>query len=161
MPLLIHSQIPQTAVREAYYGGFDASVDPALSTFGLGWHFEAGMQFVRIILSGVFDRYPELQVILGHWGEVVIFYLERLAMLDRVSTLKRPFENYVRSNLYLTASGMFSPSYLLRAADAVGEDRIPFSTGFSYQYRPGGDARRFVSDLPLSEEAKHKFAHGN
>lgn len=161
VPLLIHPQIPQAAVRQAYYGGFDASVDLALSTFGLGWHFEAGMQFIRIVLAGVFDRYPTLQVILGHWGEVVIFYLERLSMLDRVSALKRSFEDYVRSNLYLTASGMFSPSYLQRAIDAVGVDRILFSTDFPYQYRPGGDARRFVSELALSEDAKRKFAHAN
>jgi len=161
VPLLIHPQIPQKSVRDAYYSGFGAPIDLALSTFGLGWHYEAGMQFVRIVLSGVFDRHPDLQVILGHWGELVIFYLERLVMLDRVSGLKRPFIEYVRGNLYLTASGMFNPAYLERAIEAVGPDRILFSTDYPYQYRTGGDARRFVDGLSLGDDDKAKFAHGN
>jgi len=161
VPLLIHPQIPQTRVREALYAGFGDPVDLALSTFGLGWHYEAGIQFVRILLAGVFDRYPGLQVILGHWGELVIFYLERLTMLDRVSSLRRPFADYVRSNLYLTASGMFSPGYLQQAIAAVGPDRILFSTDYPYQYRPGGDARRFLESLVLDESEKAKFAHQN
>ncbi|QBB68940.1 amidohydrolase [Pseudolysobacter antarcticus] len=161
IPLLIHPQIPQASVRDAYYAGFSAPIDLALSTFGLGWHYEAGIQFVRIVLAGVFDRHPNLQVILGHWGELVIFYLERLAMLDRVSELVHPFVDYVRNNLYLTASGMFSPAYLGRAIEAVGLERILFSTDFPYQYRRGGDARRFLETLQLNEDDKRKFAHAN
>lgn len=161
VPLLIHPQIPQTSVRDAYYGGFAPPVDLALSTFALGWHYEAGMQFVRMVLGGVFDRYPNLQVILGHWGELVIFYLERLVMLDRVSRLNQTFLDYVRNNLYLTASGMFSPSYLQRAVDAVGIDRILFSTDYPYQYRPGGDARKFVDGLILDDADKEKLACRN
>jgi len=92
---------------------------------------------------------------------MVIFYLERLAMLDRVSGLQRPFVEYVRNNLYLTASGMFSPAYLQQAITAVGPDRILFSTDYPYQYRPGGDARRFVEDLALDGADKAKFAYGN
>lgn len=161
VPLLIHPQIPQTSVRDSYYAGFGAPVDLALSTFALGWHLEAGIQFVRLILGGVFDRYTNLQVILGHWGELVIFYLERLVMLDRVSKLQRPFIEYVRSNLYLTASGMFSPAYLQQAVDAVGVDRILFSTDYPYQYRPGGDARGFLARLGFDDASKAKFAYRN
>ncbi|MFK0166631.1 amidohydrolase family protein [Rhizobium sp. NPDC090279] len=161
VPLLIHPQIPRTSVRDSYYAGFGAPVDLALSTFALGWHFEAGIQFVRLILGGVFDRYPKLQLILGHWGELVLFYLERLVMLDRVSKLQRPFLDYIRGNLYLTASGMFSPTYLRQAVDAVGIDRILFSTDYPYQYRPGGDARRFVAGLELDDAGKSKLAFQN
>ncbi|MGO4126928.1 amidohydrolase family protein [Inquilinus sp. YAF38] len=161
VPLLIHPQIPQDRVREACYSGFGDRIDLAFSTFGLGWHYEAGIQFVRLVLAGVFDRYPGLQVILGHWGELVIFYLERLAALDHVAGLERPFIDYVRSNLYLTASGMFSPAYLQRAIDAVGPGRVLFSTDYPYQYRPGGDARRFLDGLALDEAHKAQFAQEN
>ena len=161
VPLLIHPQIPPAGVRNAYYAGLGASMDLALSTFGIGWHYEAGMQFVRMVVAGVFDRHPGLQVILGHWGELVMFYLERLTMLDRVSTVQRPFVEYVRDHLYLTASGMFSRAYLRQAIELVGPDRILFSTDFPYQYRPGVDARRFVETLPLGDEDKRKFAHAN
>jgi predicted TIM-barrel fold metal-dependent hydrolase len=161
VPLFLHPQIPQGAVRDALYSGFSAPVDLAFSTFGLGWHYEAGIQFVRLVLAGVFDRFPGLQVILGHWGEVVIFYLERLAALDRVAKLKRPFADAMRQNLYVTASGMFSRDYLERTVEIVGIDRILFSTDFPYQYRPGQKARRFLDELPLDDEAKRRFAHGN
>jgi predicted TIM-barrel fold metal-dependent hydrolase len=161
VPLLIHPQIPQATVRGSYYAGFGAPVDLALSTFALGWHFEAGIQFVRLIMGGVFDRYPNLQVILGHWGELVLFYLERLVMLDRVSKLRRPFIDYIRNNLYLTASGMFNTAYLQQAIDAIGVDRILFSTDYPYQYRPGGAARRFIDGLELDDVSKAKLACRN
>ena len=45
----------------------------------LGWHYEAGLQWVRMAAAGVFDELPDLQIILGHWGEVVLFYLERIS----------------------------------------------------------------------------------
>jgi uncharacterized protein len=161
VPLFIHPQIPPRAVRDAYYSGFSGPVDFAFSTFGLGWHYEAGIQLVRLVLAGVFDRFPGLQVILGHWGEVVLFYLERLAALDRVAGLERPLADYMRQNVYVTASGMFSRGYLERTVEIVGIDRILFSTDFPYQYRPGREARRFLEGLPLDEEAKRLFAHGN
>lgn len=68
VPVFIHPQIPQQSVRETLYSGFGAQVDTAFAAFGLGWHYEAGVQFVRLILAGIFDRFPDLQIILGHWG---------------------------------------------------------------------------------------------
>ena len=161
VPILLHPRVPPVTVREAYYEGFSPQVDAAFATYGLGWHYDAGIQFVRLVLSGTFDRMPGLQVILGHWGELVTFYAERLAAMDRVSGLAHPIATYLRQNLYLTASGMFLPDYLQRALAIVGEDRLLFSTDFPYQYRPGGDARRFLAHCGLTDSAKEKFAHGN
>jgi predicted TIM-barrel fold metal-dependent hydrolase len=161
VPLFIHPQIPQQAVREAYYSGFDAQVDLALAGPGLGWHYEAGLQFVRMALAGVFDRFPDLQIILGHWGEVILFYLERMAVFDRAARLDRPFADYARQNLYVTASGMFSETYLQRCVEIIGIDRILFSTDYPYQYRPGRDARGFLDRIPLDTAGKTKLAHGN
>jgi predicted TIM-barrel fold metal-dependent hydrolase len=161
VPLFIHPQIPQPAVRDAYYSGFGTEVDLALAGPGLGWHYEAGLQFVRLVLAGVFDRFPGLQIILGHWGEVVLFYLERLSVLNRTSRLARPFADYARQNLYVTASGMFSETYLQRCVEIVGIDRILFSTDYRYQYRPGRDARAFLERTPLDAEGREKLAHGN
>ena len=161
IPLFIHPQIPQKAVRDACYAGFGDDVDLALSCYAIGWHYEAGIQFVRLVLAGVFDRFPQLQIILGHWGEVVLFYSERLAMLDRVARLQRPFLDYTRRNLYLTASGMFNEAWLQRSIQIVGSDRILFSSDYPYQYRPGRDARRFLEALSLDDHAKEMFAHAN
>jgi uncharacterized protein len=161
VPLFVHPQIPQRAVRDVYYSGFGETTDTAFATFALGWHYEAGIQFVRLMLAGVFDRYPGLQIILGHWGEVMLFYLERLNSLARVAGLQRSVAEYVRQNLYVTPSGMWSRSYLQRTLESVGPERILFSTDYPYQYRPGGAGRSFVMESALSPEQKELFAHGN
>jgi hypothetical protein len=150
VPLFVHPQIPQRAVREVYYSGFSDLIDTAFATFALGWHYEAGIQFVRLILAGVFDKYPDLQIILGHWGEVVLFYLERLNSLGRVAHLQRPIADYIRQNLYVTPSGMWSQPYLQRTLELVGPERILFSTDYPYQYRPGGPGRSFIEEASLS-----------
>lgn len=161
VPILLHPRTPPASVREAYYSGFDQQIDAFFATAGLGWHYDAGIQFIRLVLSGIFDRLPKLQIILGHWGELVLFYAERLAGMDRVAKLNHPFMHYLRHNLFITASGMFLPHYLARAMEIVGEDRLLFSTDYPYQYRPGGDARHFLQRCGLAGSAKEKFAHGN
>lgn len=55
---------PVAAIREACYSGFSDPVNTALATYGLGWHYAAGLQFVRLMLAGHFDRMPRLQMIL-------------------------------------------------------------------------------------------------
>lgn len=161
VPVLIHPGTPDEAVRNAYYSGFSPEVNTAFSTYGLGWHYDAGIQFIRLILSGTFDRLPSLQIILGHWGEVVLFYAERLAAMDRVANLKLPVASYLRENLYVTASGMFLPHFLDRAVAIVGEARILFSTDYPFQYRAGNDARQFLEKCNLDETGKAAFAHSN
>lgn len=161
VPLFIHPQIPQKAVRDIYYSGFDNQLDLAFSTFGLGWHYEAGIQFVRMVLAKVFDHFPNLQIILGHWGEVILFYLERLASLHRMAQLNKPFIDYIRQNLYVTASGMYSHSYLKCSIEIIGTDRILFSSDYPYQYHPGREARNFLEDVELSKDDKEKFAFAN
>ena len=161
VPLFVHPQIPQRAVREVYYSGVGDLIDTAFATFALGWHYEAGIQFVRLMLAGVFDKYPDLQIILGHWGEVILFYLERLNSLARVAKLQRPVVDYIRQNLYVTPSGMWSQSYLRRTLEIVEPERILFSTDYPYQYRLGGARRSFLNEAALSPEEKERFAHGN
>ena len=161
VPILLHPRTPDLAVRNAYYSGFQPKLDAAFATYGLGWHYDAGIQFLRLILAGTFDRLPTLQLILGHWGEVVLFYSERFAAMDRVSGLDQPIASYLRRNLYVTASGIFSRDYLERAVAVVGADRIIFSTDYPYQYRPGRDARRFLDGCGLNEAATAGFAHAN
>jgi len=90
VPVFLHPRIPDQAVRDTYYSGFAPQVGAMFATAGLGWHYDAGIQFVRLVLAGPFDRLPGLQVILGHWGEVVLFFAERLAAIDRATGLRHP-----------------------------------------------------------------------
>ncbi len=161
IPLFIHPQTPPRAVREAYYSGFGTQVDLAFATFGLGWHYDCGIQFLRLALAGIFDRFPDLQIILGHWGEVVLFYQERLKAFSRVIKLQRPVVETMRENLYVTSSGLFSQSNFQHALEVVGIERVLFSTDYPYQYRPGAGPRNFVEQLPISHDDKEKIAHAN
>ena len=162
VPIFIHPQTPAPAVREASYAGIGETTDLALAAFGLGWHYEAGLEWVRLAAAGVFDELPSLQIILGHWGEVVLFYLERTsAVLDRALNLDRSLSDYARRNLYVTGSGMWSDTYLLRCKEIVGSDRLLFSTDYPYQYRPGGTPRKFLEAAPLEEADRTAFAYGN
>jgi len=160
-PVLLHPRTPPVSVRKAYYDGLNPEVDIALATYGLGWHYDAGLQLVRLMMSGIFDRMPGLQVILGHWGEMVLFYAERFSAMGRMAGLNKPVSDYLKNNLYITSSGMFSPDYLERAASIVGKERLLFSTDFPYQYRHGRDAQRFLNECGLNGEDLSGFAHAN
>ncbi|RYD62600.1 MAG: amidohydrolase, partial [Sphingomonadales bacterium] len=128
----------------------------------IGWHYDTGIQLLRMVMSGVFDRHPTLQVIVGHWGEVVLFYLDRLEQLDRGNLkLKRPLRDYFRENVHYTPSGIFSQTYLRWAIDVVGVDRLLFSQDYPYQHASGGGARAFLEQAPISDAERCQIAHGN
>lgn len=147
----LHPRTPPISVREAYYSGENPDLEIALAMYGLGWHYDAGVQFVLLLVLGLFDRLPDLQLILGHWGEMVFFFSERMAALGRTAKLNKPLLDYLKNNLYVIASVMFSANYLARTASIVGTDRLLFSTDFPYRYRSGHDARRFLNECGLEE----------
>lgn len=160
-PLHLHPQSPCGPVQQAYYGGFAPRVDAALATHGIGWHYETGIELLRLILAGVFDRFPDLQVIVGHWGELVLFYLDRISSLDGIVDLKRPIADYLRTSVYIAPSGVYSHRYLRWAADLVGTDRLLFSTDYPFVPAPDGTARGFIADSTLDPAQQAAFASRN
>jgi len=160
-PLYIHPQPPQARVRAALYSGFDDAIDAAFATFGIGWHYESGVQFLRLALAGVFDRFPDLQVLLGHWGEVVLFYLDRADGLAMQAKLARPFSEYVRRNAYITAGGVYSQRYLRWAIEVVGVERILFATDYPYRPGPDGGVEQFLAGSGLDQADQARIAAGN
>ncbi len=160
-PLHLHPQSPPPTVRAAYYVGFDEFVDAAFTTHAIGWHYDTGVQLLRLILAGVFDRFPELQVIVGHWGEMVLYYLERIEHLDVTAGLKRPIAEYFRSNVHITASGMLSQRYLRWATEIVGVDRIMFSTDYPFEPASQRGGRRFLEEADLTETDRESIASSN
>ena len=162
-PLYIHPQTPRPAVRAAYYNGFTDAVDSVFATFGIGWYYETGVQLLRLILSGVFDRFPDLQVIVGHWGEVVLFYLEEAGHLGQAAKLPRPLLDYVRRNVFITPSGSFKPRYLRWTIELVGVERIMFATDYPFlvNEQEPGSARRFLREADLTDDEREKIASGN
>ena len=161
VPIYVHPQTPPLAVREAYYSGLGDKLDIMFGNSGLGWHYETGLEIIRLMLSGTFDRFPDLQLITGHWGEVVLFYLERVAGLEKAAKLQRPLADYVRQNLHVTPSGMFNARYLRWTLEVMGIERIMFSTDYPYRFAPNGGARAYLEQTELPPDALARFAHGN
>jgi uncharacterized protein len=160
-PLYIHPQIPQPRVRDALYSGFDDAIDQAFATHGIGWHYETGVQFLRLALAGVFDRFPDLQVLLGHWGEVVLFYLERADGLAAQAKLPQSFTEYMRRNAYITAGGVYSQRYLQWALEVVGVERLMFATDYPYRPGPDGGVEHFLQSAGLDRADQERIAAGN
>ena len=161
-PIYLHPQTPVAPVREAYYSGYGDEIDAMFANFGIGWYYETGVQLLRMIFSGVFDRHPNLQVIVGHWGELVLFYLEHSAVMQAMGLrLDRPLAEYFRQNVWVTGSGLYSERYLRWSAEVVGIDRIMFSTDYPFRDTGGGTARTFLQNAPLTEAEKAAIGSGN
>ncbi len=159
-PLHLHPQSPPPAVRSAYYSGFGDSVDAAFATFGVGWHYDAGVQFLRLVLGGVLDRFPGLQVIVGHWGELVLFFLDRIKQLVAAAQLPRSLDEYVRDHLVVAPSGILSQRYLRWAVEVLGADRIVFSTDYPFEGASRSGARDFLEAADLPVDARDMIASG-
>jgi predicted TIM-barrel fold metal-dependent hydrolase len=161
VPIYLHPGFPLPQVREPYYGGLDNEVGARLSMFGWGWHNEAGIQIVRMILSGKFDKYPELQVISGHWGEMVPFYLQRMddTIPQEATRLSRGITETYKAHVYVTPSGMLNLPHFEFTHKVLGADRILYSIDYPYLTLAG--ARDFLETLSISQGDKEKIAHGN
>jgi uncharacterized protein len=161
-PLFLHPQLPQRGVRDALYSGLPGKLDLALATAGVGWHYEAGVQFIRLILSGVLDRHPDLRIILGHWGDLVTFYIDEMEVLAKVSEGKiRPIADYFREHVYIVPSGTLTHRYLPWANEVLGPDRLLFGLDYPFVPRKEGDVERFFADAPIGEVEKRQMAAEN
>lgn len=161
VPVYLHPTLPPKSVEDAYFGGLPGQTGFYLSTAAWGWHVETGMHCLRLIVSGLFDRFPKLNIIIGHMGEDLPFSIARAeAVLSRdTNHLKRKVSQYFQDHFYITTSGYFTVPPLLCTLQVVGADRILFS--IDYPYSPNTVGRKFLDALPVSPEDLCKISHGN
>lgn len=160
VPIYLHPTPPPDPVRRAWFSGYAPLVSETLAGAGWGWHIETALHVVRMILGGVFDRFPGLQIIVGHMGETLPFMLRRLDLMPAAMTkLQRPISSYLRENVHYTFSGFnFTPTFLDLFME-VGVERIMFSA--DHPYASMAQARAFLDQLPVSTANKHQIAYGN
>ncbi len=160
-PIYIHPAPPMTSVQKCYYDGLGDRLSARLSLYGWGWHNEAGVQVLRLILSGAFDKFPKLQVIAGHWGEMVPFFLSRLdqALPMSVTGLERTITETFKNNVYVTPSGIFDYPQLRFCMDVLGADRIIHSV--DYPFILNDEAASFIENAPIAESEKQLIAYKN
>jgi predicted TIM-barrel fold metal-dependent hydrolase len=161
VPLYLHPAPPPATVRAAYYSNLDPTVAFVLATSGWGWHAETGLHALRLILAGVFDRLPTLQIILGHMGEMLPFMLARSndTLTPMATYLQQPVAEYFLHHFYITTSGFFSDPPLLLALQVVGADRILFSVDYPFSSNERG--RIFLDHAAISPADKEKISHLN
>lgn len=161
VPIYLHPAPPPPAVQEAYYSGLQPDLAAALATAGWGWHAECGMHVLRMIVAGVFERHPALQVIVGHMGEGLPFSLARAD--DMLSPLINPHAasvaETVQRNVYITTSAYTTIAPLQCALTVLGADRILFSV--DHPFADSAQATTFLLAAPLSPGDREKIAHGN
>jgi 2,3-dihydroxybenzoate decarboxylase len=128
-----------------------------------GWMAETGAHVLRLIFSGLFDRFPGCKVIIGHMGEGLPFQLWRLdnwvSILFPGRKFKHPPSYYIRNNIYVTISGVCALEPLRYTLDALGRDHVLFAT--DYPYEPTEVHSKFIDTAPISEEERRKVCYDN
>jgi len=161
VPIYLHPTAPMISQLQTY--GF------ALAGAPFGFGVETAMVMMRLILSGVFDTFPNLKIILGHLGEGLPFVLQRIDFPyvrphfkndpgARPDLNKKPSE-YLRHNMWVTTSGNYLQPAFMCTKEALGIDRILLST--DYPYEDAGECMQFLESLPLSATEKEKIYHQN
>ncbi len=160
VPLYMHPAYPHPDVIEAYYRDY-LDEFPALATAGWGYTVETATQAIRLVLSGVFEAYPDLQIILGHLGESLPFSLWRIdqALSRKENRRASSFRDTFCAHFHITTSGNFSDPALLCCVMEMGVGRIMFSVDYPFvANRPGVD---WIEQVSLSAEDRDKILSGN
>lgn len=162
VPIYIH---PNTPPRDMIGPLLARGLDGAIYGFAV----ECGMHLLTIITSGVFDRFPKLQMVFGHLGEGLPFWLFRLDFMHRaqVSTgryeclkpLKRKISDYMRENIYYTTSGMAWEPAIMFTRSVIGGDRVLYAMDYPYQYVP--EEVTAMEQMPLTDADKKAFFQTN
>lgn len=155
----IHPRAPSDGLKGALreYG-----MDSAMWGYGV----EVSTHAVRMMVSGVFDRFPKLRICLGHMGEAVHFWMWRLNFMNtraqkigRSPKTQLSMAEYFQRNFVITTSGVEDPLALEYSIKKIGADNIMWA--IDYPYQPTEPAVMFMDSAPLSDEDKAKIYHGN
>jgi len=158
VPLYLHPSLPMKAVVDAYYKDY-LDRYPQLQVAAWGYTVETATQGVRMVLSGVFEKYPGLKIILGHLGESLPFSAWRIDMCLSRSGQPSTFRETFNRHFWITTSGNFCTPALMCCIMEMGVDRILFSVDYPFVTNPPGT--KWMQDLPLSLEDRTKILSGN
>jgi predicted TIM-barrel fold metal-dependent hydrolase len=161
-PIYLH---PNAMPAKMIQHFIEAGLDGAIYGFGV----ETGLHALRLMTSGVFDRFPKLQIVLGHMGEALPFWSYRLDYMHRATVnskrypsmgpVKRKPSEYLRENFHITNSGVASEAAIKFTQDLVGVDRVLYAMDYPYQYAV--DEVRILDAMNMSDDVKMKFFQTN
>lgn len=162
VPVYIHPQTPPPKMIEPF---LESGLDGAI----FGFAVETGLHLLRLIVSGVFDRFPKLNVVVGHLGEGIPYWLFRVDFFHRGIVQTRRYANfkplelkpsdYMRRNVLVTTSGMAWEPAIMFARQVLGQERVLYAMDYPYQYVPEEVA--VTDNLPIDDEAKRALYQTN
>ena len=162
VPIYLHPNTPSPRMVGPF---LDRGLDGAV----FGFAVETSLHILRIVFSGVFDRFPKLRMVAGHLGEGLPYWLfridfmhQRLTANNRYATvpkLQRKPSDYLKENFCITTSGMAWQPPILYAQSVLGMDRVLYAMDYPYQFVP--EEVKVTDDLPISEEDKKKLYQTN
>ncbi len=158
-PIYIHPRsLPETSIAPFRpYGLGGAS---------WGYAVETGTHGMRLLFSGVFDRFPNLKIVLGHMGEGIPYWVYRFDHM--YETARRNWGTgglvntpsfYLKRNMMITTSGMFSESVLKYCLEVIGPDNIMWAA--DYPYQNNREAAAFLDAAAIPETQKIQIYSGN
>ena len=159
VPIYLHPALPDKEVTARYYAPYDES-HPMFTRAAWGFGVEAGTQAIRLILSGVLDRHPDLKIILGHLGEALPFWMPRIdESLRRTGSAPVDFHTAFRRNFWITTSGFFADDALLLCLKTLELERILFAVDWPYaDNRKGVD---WLREAPVDDATRNAIFSGN
>lgn len=162
VPIYLH---PNTPSKDLIGPMLDMGLDGAIFGFGV----ETGMHLLRIIVSGAFDRFPNLKIVVGHCGEALPFWLFRLDFMHaamvrakrypRVKPLKKKVSDYLKENVWITTSGMAWEPAIMFIRQVIGNDRVMYAMDYPYQFVP--EEVDVTDNLPIPADELAAFYQGN
>jgi len=155
-PIYIHPRAPSAGMAEPF-------MKHKLETAIWGYGAETGLHGVRLIVSGLFDRFPDLRIVLGHMGEGIPFWLWRIDYMHGASATRKKFgktpSEIFKDNFAITTSGMNWPLALDFCRQALGPDNIMWAIDYPYQDSPG--ATQFMNNVAVPDSEKSMIFSGN
>jgi 5-carboxyvanillate decarboxylase len=162
VPIYIHPNTPSNAMIKPFMErGLDGAV--------FGFAVETGLHALRLVVSGAFDRFPRLKVVLGHLGEGLPYWLFRIDFMHGASVrsgryasqpkLERRASEYLRDNFHYTTSGMAWTPPIRYVQSVMGMDRVMYAMDYPYQFVP--EEVNVTDELPIGYEDLKAFYQGN
>ncbi|KAK4228130.1 hypothetical protein QBC38DRAFT_475757 [Podospora fimiseda] len=167
VPVYLHPTWSSLSTQTLYKGNFSSGAEKSLASSGFGWHFETGLSFLRLFASGLFDRFPRLKIILGHFGEMIPFMLQRICSLSkRWGEFERGFKTVWDENVWISTSGCWSVDPLRCILSGKGNTRIEkVLFGVDYPFQGNEEGIEFLKELResgiLDEEGFRGICFGN
>ena len=162
VPVYIHPNTPPASMIQPFLArGLDGAI--------YGFAVETGLHLLRLVVGGVFDRFPKLKIAVGHLGEGLPFWLFRLDFMHRsmviserypgAKPLQKKPSDYLRENVWVTTSGMQWAPAIRFCQEVLGFERVLYAMDYPYQFVP--EEVKVTDELPITEAQRRMLYETN